>query len=74
MRFSRRQAGVDEVLDHLHPVAVDVAAHAGGVVRHLVDHPAVGLAEPQVVLEEVGVAEDVGHDELLLHGALAFMR
>ena len=62
------QAGVDEVLHHLHPVPVDVLAHPGGVVGHLVDHPAVGLAEPEVVLEEVGVAEHVGHHQLLLQG------
>ncbi len=61
------QAGVDEVLHRLQAVAVDVGPDPGGVVGHVVDHPAVGLAEPVVVLEEVGVAEDVGHDQLLLH-------
>jgi hypothetical protein len=61
------QAGVDEVLDRLDAVAVDVVADPRRVVRHLVDHPAVGLAEPEVVLEEVGVAEHVRHHQLLLH-------
>ena len=37
------------------PQPLDVAAHARRVVRHAVDHPAVGLGEEVVVLEEVDV-------------------
>ena len=35
--------------------------------RHLVHHLPVGVPEHEVVLEEVGVAEDVGHHQLLVH-------
>ena len=62
-----RERGVQEVLDGLLAVALQVAAHPGPVVRHLVDHVPVGLAEPHVVLEEVAVAVDVGDDHLLVH-------
>ena len=41
------------------------------MVGHLVHHLAVGLAEPDVVLEEVVVAVDVGHDELLVDHLVA---
>ena len=45
----------------------DLAKLLGTVVRHPIKHPAVRRLEPGVVLEEVGVSEDVRHDELLLH-------
>ena len=41
------------------------------MVGHLVHHLAVGLAEPDVVLEEVVVAVDVGHDQLLVDQLVA---
>ena len=41
------------------------------MVGHLVHHLAVGLAEPDVVLEEVVVAVDVGHHELLVDHLVA---
>ena len=41
------------------------------MVGHLVHHLAVGLAEPDVVLEEVVVTIDVGHDELLVDHLVA---
>src|SRR5216684_185660 len=61
------ERAVDERLHRLQPHLVDDAAHARGVVRHLVHHLAVGVAEAEVVLEEVDVPEDVGHDQLLVH-------
>ena len=50
-----RQAAIDEVLDRLLAVTIHVRADAIAVVGHLVHHLAVGLAEPDVVLEEVVV-------------------
>ena len=43
------------------------AADTRGVVRHLIEHAAIGVLEISVVLEEVAVAEDVRHHQLLLH-------
>ena len=57
---------VEEPLHLLLPVAVGVPPDARPVVRHLVDHLAVGRPEPEVVLEEVGVAVHVGDDDLLV--------
>ena len=53
------------------PMALDVAAHARGVVRHRVDHLAVGLREEEVVLEEVDVPVDVRHHQLLVDQRVA---
>ena len=61
------QAGIDEALHLAHAVAIDVAPHPRCMVRHLVEHLAIGGREPGVVGEEVDVAEDVGHDQLLVH-------
>ena len=49
---------------HVRP---DPVAVVGGLVHHL----AVGLAEPDVVLEEVVMPVDVGHDELLVDPLVA---
>ena len=65
------QTGVDEAFDRLQAVALLVATDAGGVVGHLVDHLPVGVREVHVVLEEVGVAVDVGHDQLLVQHRVA---
>ena len=66
----QRQADVDEVFDlaftELIHVMTDPIAMIGGLVHHL----AVGVAEPDIVLEEVAVRVDVGHDELLVHGGI----
>jgi len=51
----QRQERVKTLFDLIHSVALDVAADARGVVRHLVDHFAIGAAEPDVVLEEIAV-------------------
>ena len=61
-----REAGVDEVLDDVLAPARHVATHARRVVRHAVDHLAVGLREEVVVLEEVDVRADVRHHDLLI--------
>ena len=60
------QAGVDELLDLLDADLVHVPPHAIAVVGHLVHHLAAGLAEPEVVLEEVAMAVNVGHHQLLI--------
>ena len=64
------EAGVEELFDLFEAEAFDVFAHAGGVVGHAVHHLAVGLAEPEVVLEEIAVGVDVGHDEFLIDGGV----
>ena len=56
------------------PVLFDVLADVRGVVRHLVHHFAVGLAEPEVVLEEIAVAVDVGDDQLLIDELVALLQ
>ena len=66
-----RQAAIDEVLDGFLAVPLHARADAIAVVGHLVHHLAVGLAEPDVVLEEVVVAINVGHDELLVDHLVA---
>ena len=38
-----------------------------------VHHLAVGFAEPEIVLEEVGVPEDVRHDEFLVDLGVGFL-
>ena len=63
----QREAPVDERLHRLDTHLVDDAAKPGGVVRHLVHHLPVGVLERVVVLEEVDVAVDVGHHQLLVH-------
>ena len=63
-----------KLLDRVVAVLLDVLADAGGVVGHLVHHFAVGLAEPEVVLEEVAVAVDVGDDELLVDQRVGFLQ
>jgi hypothetical protein len=60
------QDRVDERLDALDAIAIHVLARLRRVVRHDVHHLSGRLAEPKVVLEEVAVAVDVRHDELLL--------
>ena len=64
------QAGVDELLDLLDADFVHVPPDAIAVVGHLVHHLAAGLAEPEIVLEEVAVAVDVGHHQLLVDQAV----
>ena len=60
------QTGVDEILDLFNAEAVHVPADADAVVGHLVHHLAIRMAEPVVVLEEVAMPVDVGHDHLLV--------
>ena len=68
----QRETAVDEGLHRLDPHPVDDAAQAGGVVRHLVHHLAVGVLEGEIVLEEIDVPVDVGHHQLLVHVHVAF--
>ena len=67
----QRQATVDEVLDRVLAEPLHVRADPAAVIGGLVHHLAVGLAEPGVVLEEVVMAVDVGHDELLVDHLVA---
>ena len=59
-------------LDRIEPVLVDVLADLRGVIRHRVHHFAIGLREPDVVLEEIAVAVHVRHDDLLVDEMIAF--
>ena len=65
------QASIDELLDLFDADFIHVAADAIAVVGHLIHHLAAGLAEPIVVLEEVAVAVDVGHHQLLIDEVVA---
>ncbi|MEZ6210070.1 MAG: hypothetical protein R3B46_02315 [Phycisphaerales bacterium] len=67
------RADIDEAFDGVDAVAVDVLGDARGVVRHGVDHLAIGTAEPEVVLEEIGVAEDVDHDRFLIDDGVGLL-
>ena len=60
------QAAVDEVLDLLDTEAVHVSPDAIAMVGHLVDHVARRLREPCVALEEVAVAVDMCHHQLVV--------
>ena len=62
----QRQAGVDELLDLLVAETIDVLADPRGVIRHLIEHLPIRLAEPGVVLEEIAVPVDVSDDQLLI--------
>ena len=66
-----REAAIEKLLDRLVPIALDVTAYANTMVRDLVDHLAVRLGEPVVLLEEVRVPVDVSHDQFLVHGVVA---
>ena len=58
---SQRQADVQELLDLVEPESLDVLAYAYGVIGHAVHHATIGLAEPEIVLEEIAGAVDMGH-------------
>ena len=60
------QTGIDEVLDLLHAKPIHVRADSVAMVGHLVDHLAACLAEPIIVLEEIAMAVNVGHDQLVV--------
>ena len=74
IRFSRHRQESMKRLDLLDAQPLHVPAHARGVVRHAVDHPAVGLREEVVVLEEVHVPQHVGDDHLLVDQRIAFQQ
>ena len=44
------------------------------MIRHDVHHFAVGLREPDVVLEEIAVAVDMRHDDLLIDNVIALQQ
>ncbi len=67
-----RQASIQEAFDRFEAIPVDVLPDLRGVVRHRVHHFAIGLREPDVVLEEIAVAVNVGHDDLLIDEMVAF--
>ena len=50
---------------------VDERTHERAMTRHGVHHRTVRSLEPDVVLEEVHMAIDMRHDQLLLHFAVA---
>ena len=62
-----RVTDLDGFLAEPFHVGADPVAVIGGLVHHL----AVGLAEPDVVLEEVVMTIDMGHDELLVNPLVA---
>jgi hypothetical protein len=69
-----RQTRVDKHLDGLGTVPVAIAVDPGRVVGHLVEHLAVCMRKPRVVLEEITVAVDVGDDELLIEERVGFQQ
>ncbi len=68
------EANVHPALDGILPMRLGMPADTRGVVGHGVHHPAVGLAEPQVVLEEVRVPVNVGDDKLLIDKRIALLQ
>ncbi len=69
-----RKADVQKLLHRVVPLLLNVLADVGGVVRHLVHHLAVGLAEPQVVLEEIAVPVDVRDHQLLVDNLVGLLK
>ena len=63
---------VQEGFHRIDAVLFDILAHLRGVVRHRIHHFAICLREPDVVLEEIAVAVNVGHDDLLIDGKISF--
>ena len=63
-----------KALDGIEAVLVDVLPDLRGVIRHRVHHFAIGLREPDVVLEEIAVAVDVGHHDLLVDEMIALQQ
>ena len=66
-----REARVDEELHRFVALAVHLRSDPVPVVGHQVEHLPFGMAEPGAVLEEVAVAVDVRHHELLVHDRVA---
>ena len=69
MRIDKVLEGEEGVKQNLHAVVAmpfNVTADPRAMIGHLVDHPAVRLAEPDVVLEEVAVGVDVGDHRLVV--------
>ena len=61
-----RETYVDEVFNPLEPEPVDILPDFRGVIRHCVHHFAIRSGEPDIVLEEIAVTVNVGHDDLLI--------
>ena len=60
------QHGVEEALDLVRPMLVLVLADAVGVDADLIDHVGRRVLEVDVVLEHIGVAEDMRHHHFVL--------
>ena len=65
---------INEAFDSFQSVFVDVLPDLGCVIRHDVHHFAVGLREPNVVLEEITMAVNMRHDELLIDQVVALQQ
>ena len=58
-------------LDLVLAVLLGIMADAHAVIGHVVHHLAAGVREVGVVLEEIAMAVDVGHHQLLIDGVIA---
>ena len=64
-------AAVQKGLDFVLAVLLGIAAQPGPVVGHLVHHLAVGVGEVGIVFEEIAVAVNMRHDQLLIERVVA---
>ena len=62
----QRQAGVDELLHFVVAKAINVTIDPRGVVGHFIEHAAIGVGEPGIVLEEIAMGVNVRDDQLLV--------
>jgi hypothetical protein len=68
------QADIQPALDGVVAVLLDVLADVRRVVGHLVHHFAIGLAEPQVVLEKIAMPVDVRDHQFLIDERVRFLQ
>ncbi len=66
-----RHATVEKALHGILPIFLSMLTDTGAVVGHLVHHLPAGVGEVGIVLEEVAVAIDVSHHELLIDRVIA---
>ena len=67
-----RESGIQEALDFVFPVLELVPGNALGMNADLVDHAARGVPEVGIVLEKVGMTQDVRSDKGILQEVIHF--
>ena len=68
-----RETGIDERFHPFGAESLDVPPYAGRMVGHLIEHLSIGMAEPEVILEEVTMRIDVSNDHLLISHRLSLI-